>query len=74
MKKTDQSTQPSRDGSGAVRGSGRSSDREQRRPGVADSVRNAEESSDKNRSERTRPTQDDLILHDDDEAELELPR
>jgi hypothetical protein len=74
MKKTDQS-QPSRDSSGAVRGSGRSSEREERRPGVpGDSVRNSESPSEKNRSERTRPTQDDLILHDDDEAELELPR
>jgi hypothetical protein len=64
MKKTDQPSEPSRDSSGAVRGSGRSSER----------MRNAEESSEKDRLERTRPAQDDLILHDDDEAELDLPR
>jgi hypothetical protein len=64
MKKMDQPTRTSRDESGAERGSGRSSD----------AVRNAESTRDKGRPERTRPTQDDLILHDDDEAELDLPR
>jgi hypothetical protein len=72
MKKMDQSkqqpTQASREETGAVRGSGRSSD----------TVRNAESTGEKSRGEgradRSRPAQDDLILHDDDEAELELPR
>jgi hypothetical protein len=72
MKKTDQPTQQptqsSREDSGAVRRSG----------GSSDMVRNAESTGEKGRdegrSDRSRPAQDDLILHDDDEAELDLPR
>ena len=68
--RTDQAT---RDETGALRGSGAASDR----------VRNAESKRDRDRGttqrgtgeiNRERSTQDDLILHDDDEAELELPR
>ena len=62
--KMDQPPQASRDDTRAGRGSYRSSD----------TVRNAESTGDKGRSERSRPAQDDLILHDDDEAELDLPR
>ena len=61
---TEQPTQSSREDSGAVRGSGRSSD----------TVRNAESTGERSRSDRSRSAQDDLILHDDDEAELDLPR
>ena len=72
MKKMDQSkqqpTQANLDDTDAVRGSGRSSE----------TVRNAESTGEKRRdegrSDRSRAAQEDLILHDDDEAELELPR
>lgn len=41
----------------------------------SESTRNAEPRwQDRETSERERKPQDDLILHDDDEAELELPR
>ena len=60
----EQPTQSSREDSGAVRGSGRSSD----------TVRNTESPGERSRSDRSRSAQDDLILHDDDEAELDLPR
>ena len=67
--KTDQST---RDKTGALTGSGRSSER----------MRNAEPkpNADRDKVDRGsdssygRSGQDDLILHDDDEAELDLPR
>jgi hypothetical protein len=62
--KMDQPSQSSRDDSSAGRGSGPSSD----------TVRNAESTGERSRSDRGRPVQDDLILHDDDEAELDLPR
>lgn len=40
-----------------------------------ESVRNAEPKPPERKSlERERSARDDLILHDDDEAELELPR
>jgi hypothetical protein len=40
-----------------------------------ESTRNAEpKPSEREDVQRQRPAQDDLILHDDDEAELELPR
>ena len=40
-----------------------------------ESLRNAEPTPSQRKSfERERPARDDLILHDDDEAELELPR
>jgi hypothetical protein len=57
--------QTKRDNSDSLMGSGRS----------GDSMRNAEpKPSERQNSQRDRPAQDDLILHDDDEAELELPR
>ena len=67
--KTDQAT---RDRTGALRGSGAPSDR----------MRNAEPTPDESRSSGERrgemnsrpPASSDLILHDDDEAELDLPR
>jgi hypothetical protein len=67
--KTDKAT---RDQSGAMRGSGVSSER----------MRNAEPRPDTSRSSgdragevsSSRPASEDLILHDDDEAELDLPR
>ena len=41
----------------------------------SDSTRNAESRTpDRNVPKRERRLQDDLILHDDDEAELDLPR
>lgn len=41
----------------------------------SDSTRNAEPRTlDRNLTEHERRPQDDLILHDDDEAELDLPR
>ena len=70
-----QPTQSSRDETGAMRGSGRSSDSKERRQGIpVDRVRNAESTEERSRSDRSRSPQDDLILHDDDEAELDLPR
>ena len=64
--------QPTRDDTGALRGSGAAAER----------MRNAEPKRDAERkrnehgsdSSRQRSSQEDLILHDDDEAELELPR
>ena len=67
--KTDQAA---RDKTGALRRSGASSER----------MRNAEPTPDESRSSGERPgdmnisrtASGDLILHDDDEAELDLPR
>jgi len=57
--------QPKRDNSDSLMGSGPS----------GESTRNAEpQPSERQNPQRDRPAQDDLILHDDDEAELELPR
>jgi hypothetical protein len=56
--------QANRDSSDALKGSGRD----------AESMRNAEPKTSEQKFGRERPAEDDLILHDDDEAELELPR
>jgi hypothetical protein len=62
---TNKDQQSKRDSSDSLTGSGPSSD----------SMRNAEPKPSDGRSvPRDRTAQDDLILHDDDEAELELPR
>jgi hypothetical protein len=56
--------QANKDSSDALKGSGRS----------AESMRNAEPKPSEEKFDREWPARDDLILHDDDEAELELPR
>jgi hypothetical protein len=57
--------QAHRDSSDALKGSDR----------TRESLRNAEpKPSERTSFDRDRPARDDLILHDDDEAELELPR
>jgi hypothetical protein len=66
--RTDQAT---RDETGALRGSGAAPERARNAEPGRDDERKRSERSD---SRRQRSDQDDLILHDDDEAELDLPR
>jgi hypothetical protein len=63
--------QPTRDDTGALRGSGAAAEQMRNAESKRDSKRTSNERGD---SSRQRPAQDDLILHDDDEAELDLPR
>jgi hypothetical protein len=67
--RTDQAT---RDETGALRGSGAASERARNAEPDRDWERKKSERSGENT--RRRSGQDELILHDDDEAELDLPR